>query len=299
MEGLRLEKHGRPPLREDRQKCRPYETNVNAAGRTGWTALHNAAMSNEDPGVLTVLFENGANIDAANDNGDTSLAFAALHGKPMHVQVLMDAGANVGDNEFLRLCRMGTAEAVERAIRNGANMNAVSKTHEGSTALHYAVWQNPDHGVLTLLIENGTLNIDVTDDDGNTPLMIAAAQYTKKDDIIRALIKEGANVNTAANDGRTPLMFAAYGNSNTDHLTVLIEEGADVNAADNDGRTPLMWAALNDDATPDFFMVLIEAGADISAKNNSGKTAYDIRADEYSDMGQEIQNLLQVDYDKE
>jgi len=26
MEGLRLEKHGRPPLREDRQKCRPYET---------------------------------------------------------------------------------------------------------------------------------------------------------------------------------------------------------------------------------------------------------------------------------
>ena len=61
-------------------------------------------------------------------------------------------------------------------------------------------------------------------------------------EVVRALIKAGADVNAKDNDGWTPLHYSAW-NGHLEVARALIEAGADVNAKENGGSTPLHAAA--------------------------------------------------------
>ena len=56
-------------------------------------------------------------------------------------------------------------------------------------------------------------------------------------DMVKLLIKKGADVNAADNDGETPLFIAVY--RDKDIVELLIGKGADVNASNKYGETPL------------------------------------------------------------
>ena len=60
--------------------------------------------------------------------------------------------------------------------------------------------------MVKLLVENGA-NINVTDDDAETPLHVAAEDGTLE--IVKYLVEKGANVNAVNEDGRTPAEEAA------------------------------------------------------------------------------------------
>ena len=104
----------------------------------------------------------------------------------------------IDDEEFLNLSRYGTAEAIEEAIRAGADVNAVNQHQE--TALHLAAYQNNDPQVIRVLIENGA-NVDARDMEDGTPLM-AAATWGKAGNI-QALLDGGANVELFNNRWRS------------------------------------------------------------------------------------------------
>ena len=60
-------------------------------------------------------------------------------------------------------------------------------------------------------------------------------------EIVRFLVKHGADATAQNNDGRTPLHFA----SREGHVAIakfLVENGADVSAQSKDGHTPLYLA---------------------------------------------------------
>jgi ankyrin repeat protein len=61
--------------------------------KTGWTPLHYAA-SNGDVGIISLLLENSAYIDAESPNGTTPLMMAAMYGTPAAVKLLLDEGAD-------------------------------------------------------------------------------------------------------------------------------------------------------------------------------------------------------------
>lgn len=61
--------------------------------KPGWTPLHYAATHGH-VGVMNLLLENHAYIDAASPNGSTPLMMAALYGTPTAVKVLLEAGAD-------------------------------------------------------------------------------------------------------------------------------------------------------------------------------------------------------------
>ena len=59
------------------------------------TALHLAAMFNDDEQILMRLIEAGANINARNKIGQTPLHLAALKNpNPKVIRVLLESGAN-------------------------------------------------------------------------------------------------------------------------------------------------------------------------------------------------------------
>ena len=147
-----------------------------------------------------------------------------------------------------------------------------------------------------LLLDNGA-QVDVRDEDGNTPLILAA-KGASRPETIQLLIEKGAKVNARNNDGWTPLMIAARG-SGWQSIQLLIKKGAEVNVRNNDGWTPLMIAARgpgwhhdsrNEDRSgplvlastgsdrPEIIQVLIEGGAEVNARNNDGWTPLMIAA---------------------
>jgi len=84
-------------------------------------------------------------------------------------------------------------------------------------------------------------NIETTDNDGMTPLLMACADGSV--DIARLLLDSGANIHAASKfDGQRALQYAAF----EGHLAIvqeLIGRGHDVDAANQDGRTSLAFAA--------------------------------------------------------
>ena len=124
-------------------------------------------------------------------------------------------------------------------------------------------------GRVELLLKEGA-NVNATDEDSNTPLILASGSGGLA--IAIMLLAEGAGVNAVNKDGETALLRAASFRI-PEIVEVLIDNGADVNAADKDGMTALMWAANKDNERT--VKMLIEAGVNLNAKDKKGWTAID------------------------
>jgi hypothetical protein len=93
-----------------------------------------------------------------------------------------------------------------------------------------------DLNELRSLMEKEKLHPDTCNADGVTPLHCAAG--TCRIELVKYLIKMGANVNVADDHGWTPLHSAAYTNDAA-IVEVLLENGADVEALDAQGQAPI------------------------------------------------------------
>lgn len=105
--------------------------------------------------------------------------------------------------------------------------------------------------------------------DGQTPLF-AAIDFGREDtDIVKLLLKHGAQINIKATDGETPLHHAVT-KQNKRMVEVLLSNGADVNAKDNSGKMPLtlalMFASTYAGVEPSLHKQLLDI-ADLLRKN--------------------------------
>ena len=214
-----------------------YKNDVNATGKNGRTALHEAAVC-ESSDVAVFLLANGAKVDARDDDGNT----------PLHL-VLRDSGLDV----------------VRVLLGNKADINATN--NDGDTPLHNAA----DFGSpgITEHLLNKKANVNARNNKGRTPLHSAVTQHEDATEAIKILLARGGEVNEKDNDGKTPLHLATCSLRNKKILRFLLNNGADVNAADNDGNTPLHDAAGSID--PWATKILLGKGADPSALNKHGR----------------------------
>ena len=98
---------------------------------------------------------------------------------------------------------------------------------------------------------------DAQDEDGDTPLLLAAAAGRAA--IAELLLDAGADANLVGRDGMTALMMASLSGHHA-VVGLLIARGASVDARDAMGRTALWFAALASDL--ELARHLRNAGAD-------------------------------------
>jgi uncharacterized protein len=126
---------------------------------------------------------------------------------------------------------------------------------DGSTALHWAVYEGDLAGVQRLLAAGA--DVAATNAYGATALSLASVQGNAS--IIHALLKAGADPNATNAEGQTALMSVAR-TGNLEAARHLLKAGADVNARENWGRqTALMWAASK--RQPQMLQLLLKHGA--------------------------------------
>ncbi|HBS86467.1 MAG: hypothetical protein A2W91_19825 [Bacteroidetes bacterium GWF2_38_335] len=100
---------------------------------------------------------------------------------------------------------------------------------------------------------------------GSTPLIIAAADGHT--DLVKFLIKKGANVNAANNYGNTPLHYAAW-KGDLESFRTLSEKGANMAAKNSRGQNCLQYACMG--GNMDIFRYCVDKGMDIMEKSDDG-----------------------------
>ena len=185
----------------------------------------------------------GKNVNVANSKGFTPLHIASFH---FHHEIV----------HFL--------------LKNGANVNAISKC--GKTALHsacqnvlspkmledknicyYGVHSSPFNKIETIewLLISGVY-VNKHDNNGVTALhmLCACNDFCDLRKAFHLFVKYGADLNTRDNRGATPLHYLCK-NENIftcwEYFEMLFDNGANINAVDDYGLTALHYAATNSD----------------------------------------------------
>ncbi|XP_006873616.1 PREDICTED: ankyrin repeat and SOCS box protein 3 [Chrysochloris asiatica] len=202
---------------------------VDVADNRGWMPIHEAAYHNSVECLRLLIHSDSSEnyIKTKTFEGLCALHLAASQGHWKIIQILLEAGAdpNATTSEkttplFLAV-ENGQINGVKLLLRHGANVNG-SHSMCGWSALHQASFQENSE-IIKLLLKKGA-NKEWQDDFGITPLFVAA-QYGKLESLT-LLISSGANVNCQALDKATPLFIAAQ-EGHTQCVELLLSSRAD------------------------------------------------------------------------
>lgn len=162
---------------------------------------------------------------------------------------------------LMKAVSTGNKVSVERLLKQDADVLAAHPL-TNDTLLMMAV-RYP--GILEMLLEKNSSNINTQNRDGWTALMQASVNAPVKS--TELLLKYGADLEIKDATGRTALSWAA-GSGNIEALQNLIQAHADINTLDNNHETPLMWAATMGKGKT--VNLLLQAGADINIPDKNG-----------------------------
>ena len=223
------------------------------------------------------------------------------------MRVLLNNGADVNarDNDdntaLIDAVKFKSLDTVQLLMKYGADINA--KDNNGRTALmklmQRDVFYQTKLEIIKLLLENGA-DTTIQDNDGKTALMYAilsATRYSKKywtfhrnasrkekleieTSIIKTVINS-SDVDIQDNQGRTALMNVITHRlpfENMTNIELLLKAGTDINARDNEGNTALILI-LKLIIPPSniryaLIKLLLDAGANRDLRDKSGNLAF-------------------------
>lgn len=167
----------------------------------GLVVIHGLAMFG-DSALMERILDAGVSVDTPDVNTKGSpLHTAAAHNQPRMIQLLIDRGANVNalnSNGRTALHHTSDIESLKALLQAGADVNA--KDEDKQTPLHYKAFTSGQEGC-ELLLKNGA-DINARGMHGETPLLTACVFSSSMSTVI-FLLEVGADTSIADNDGNT------------------------------------------------------------------------------------------------
>ncbi|KAJ4347997.1 uncharacterized protein N0V89_009369 [Didymosphaeria variabile] len=173
-----------------------------------------------------------------------------------------------GRNTLHQNAAIGIESRVAELIEtNSFDPNA--KTTEEWTALSLAA-EGGHLKCCQILLEVRGIDIESQNKDGRTALHIAAMK--DRNEVVRALVRKGANLNVKDKDRKTPLHLAAEAGRLRAVEVLCNASGISLDLSDSNGRTALHLASLKKKAP--VVKLLSDKGAKIDRKDSKKRTAF-------------------------
>ncbi|XP_063802947.1 ankyrin repeat domain-containing protein 35 isoform X2 [Pseudophryne corroboree] len=231
-------------------------------GPNGQSAFHLAA-SKGLVDCMSVIISHKVEINAKTDDGCTALHLASSNCHPECVKLLLQRGAHEDSIDF-----------------------------HSRTPLHCAATSGCVSSVLLLCNAEDTI-LDAVDDDGRTPLMIAALRNHPT--VCSLLLDRGAELDHADREKKTALILACE-KDNIQAAETLITKGADPRLKDSKGYDPLYYANLSRDGA---LKKLIQTALDRRKNEQSARSAENLSASKTPSKEHELVNIWKKRYDEE
>ena len=242
------------------------EDNFPFANDGGYTVLHHAT-TNEDPSIIALLVDAGADLEARNDRGYTPLHSAIGNGNLGAVTALLDAGANIeadaGGIWGTPLISATVRISGTRSNRNAATMAIIDALLAAGADVN-AVDEDGDSPLLNVL-RDGRIGLFRT--TGPEPDAAADAHVQAIVDLVFRLLEAGADPGVHGAWGQTPLHEAAEYRISAP-VQVLLDAGADPDSRDEYGASPLHQAARI--GSPEIIALLASAGGNPNGQTEVG-----------------------------
>jgi|ERR1041385_5230329 ankyrin repeat protein len=107
--------------------------NVNSRDKTGRTALLWVAPARDNPEMVKLLFEHGADVNISDNEGESALMIAASQSNPGIMTALIKAGAKVnaqnrkGETALMAAAARANVAEIKILLANGADLNLRDK----------------------------------------------------------------------------------------------------------------------------------------------------------------------------
>ena len=279
---------------------------VDAANKYSETALFDAARWNEDPAMVAMFLDLGADQNGDEYGWNTALHAAAGNKNPAVAALLLDRGADVAalsdgivETPLMSAVGAGTLETAELLLDRGADPNqTASSVH---SALHYAARLGKPR-MVQLLLDRGA-RVGTKDRGGATALDLALRNPGRQGSaaVVELLLAGGADGEKVdpefwrrsspqwlrtepvdrvrewlqripGLDQSIPSAFveaAAY-NFDPAVTALVLDRGGDPNTKGTGGFSLLHSAAFR--GNPEVAALLIDRGADVNARDEVGST---------------------------
>lgn len=167
--------------------------------------------------------------------------------------------------DFFRAVSLDEVQTVTALLKRGFDPNTIEGVR-GDSGLILALREG-SMKVFPVLLNARGVDLEQQARNGDTALMIAAFKANMP--AVQALLAKGAAVNKS---GWTALHYAAA-SGDSEIVKILVKQGAELDALSPNKTTPMMMAARGGFIYS--VKVLSDAGADASLKNDVGMTAID------------------------
>lgn len=254
-------------------------------GKKGHTLLMYASYKGSLEIVKLLLGYENINIDKKCKNGWDALMLASTKGHVEITKLLLDRGANFnsenekGATALISAARAGSLETVALLLKKGADIN--HKTQNGFTALMWASCVGYTD-VVRLLCE---YNHEAESLNESFLLALREGGYSE---IVKLLLKKGANILHQDKDGNNCLKYASMYFDGAELLKLLLQNDININQKYENGYTALIIAS--EYGHLENVKTLLDNGADANIQNDKGNTSLMIIC------GNMLHNYIKRDY---
>ncbi|RUS22547.1 hypothetical protein BC937DRAFT_88542 [Endogone sp. FLAS-F59071] len=235
---------------------------------------------------ISKLLEAGADVSAVDEDHESILIKAIRCKLPGLVDLILSTPRPVDmrlqnkhdETALIVACKMDDADSVDSLLaRPGISGEdvLVDITDKWSNTALFIATQNSNARIVKVLLEKCHADPDsaVYKSTGSTPLIEAIRK--KSLEIIKLLLKAGANVNVCDKNGTWVLHHGAN-SQNAQIVEILLNTGSSVNITDKDGHTPLHYAIQNSKSHTNTSLkierLLLKNFANVNAVDYQGRT---------------------------
>lgn len=245
--------------------------------------------------VLESMLNSPLDINIQDSYGFTPLLIAAQRSTYL-VPLMLEHGANVnirnkeGHSPLMMIASKQDYNLFKLLIDRGADPLAIS--NDGSNVLMWELLPfinmgfNEDSFKIQQMLVDYKIDVNHRENDNYRNTLTLAVQGGQHE-LIKLLLKGGADPNISDFNGTTPLFYVAAVNTSykdeqtaIDTMKMMLEAGANINASNKDGDTTLHYIMrLNnshDILTEDLIKYMLSQGANKDVANKEGKTPLDI-----------------------
>lgn len=209
----------------------------------GTNLLLMAIPFDKNLGISTYFATKGMSLKDVDNEGNTAFDYAARTGNTALLKSLMEKGVKPTDNALLIAAQGSRRESntleTYKYLVEEAKIKPTATNKDGQNVFHFLANKSNQNEIINYFLSKG-VDVNKVDNDGNTPLMVAAsARETGALELLLPIVKN----NNAQNKKGESALTKAFQSGTVETANLLLNKGADVKVLDKDGNNLVFYLA--------------------------------------------------------